>query len=151
MRTALVVFTSIVSAACSSPVSESTPVPEADAAAGSIPGCYTVVLGGKPADDVSLPTLIELSSEPATMFLDPGRFAVKEPGAPVPKAPFSWWTPASGGGLEVALGGGYTGYTFSLRPSGQGSWSGEGAYCADFGVLPEPGPLPVRLTPRSCP
>jgi hypothetical protein len=151
MRAPLVLFTSMIAFGCSSPVAESSPAPDADAAAGSIPGCYNVVLGGRPSDDVSIPSLIELSPEPAPMFIEPGRFLVKEPGASERKAPISWWTPAAGGTLEVVLGGGYTGYSFLLRPAEQGSWSGEGTYCADFGVLPEPGPLPVRLVPRSCP
>lgn len=151
MRKLLVVFASMLTAACSSPVAEPSPSPDADAAAGTIPGCYSVVLGGRPASDVSLPSLIELSPEPAPLFVDPGRFLVDEPGVTERRAPISWWTPGSGGTLEVVLGGGYTGYSFLLRPAKQGGWFGEGAYFADFGVLPEPGPLPVRLVPLSCP
>jgi hypothetical protein len=152
MRTPLVLFTSIISAACSSsPVAESLPLPGADAAAGAIPGCYTVVLGGTPATDVSLPALIELTREPAPLFTDPGRLAVKEPGVSEPRAPISWWAPGSGGTLQLVLGGGYTGYSFSLRSAGQGRWAGKGTYFADFGVEPKPAPLPVRLTARSCP
>jgi hypothetical protein len=152
MRTRLVLLTSIISAACSSaPVAESLPVPGSEAAAGAITGCYGVVLGGTPAADVSLPTLVELTHDPAPGFVDPGRFAVKEPGASQPRAPISWWTPGSGGTLQLVLGGGYTGYSFSLQPAAGGSWSGKGSYFADFGVEPEPAPLPVRLTPRSCP
>ena len=152
MRTPLVLFTSIISAACSSaPVAESLPSPRADAAAGAIPGCYAVALGGTPAADVSLPALIDLTREPAPLFVDPGRLAVKEPGVSEPRAPLSWWAPGSGGTLQLVLSGGYTGYSFSLRRAGQGSWSGRGAYFADFGVEPKPAPLPLRLTPRSCP
>ena len=151
MRTPLVLFTSVVAAACSSsPVAESLPSPGADAVAGAVPGCYAVVLGGTPAADVSLPALIHLTREPAPLFVDPGRLAVKEPGASEPKAPVSWWAPGSGGTIELVLGGGYTGYSFSLRPAGQGGWSGPGAYFADFGVEPKPAALPVHLTPRNC-
>lgn len=152
MRTPLVLFTSIISAACSaSPVAESLPLPGGDAAAGALAGCYTVVLGETPAADVSLPALVELTQDPAPGFVDPGRLAVKEPGAAQPRAPISWWAPGSGGTLQLVLGGGYTGYSFSLQPAGPGSWSGEGAYFADFGVEPAPGPLPLRLTHRRCP
>ena len=152
MRAPLALFTSIISAACSSsPVAESLPSPGADAAAGAIPGCYAVGLGGTPAADVSLPALVELTHDPAPGFVDPGRFTVKEPGASQPRAPISWWAPGSDGTLQLVLGGGYTGYSFSLQPAGQGSWSGKGAYFADFGVEPAPAPLPVRLTHRSCP
>jgi len=152
MRTALVLVISMISAACSpSPVAESLPSPGVDPAVGAIPGCYAVVLGGTPAADVSLPALVELTQAPAPGFVDPGRLAVEEPGASQPQAPISWWAPGSGDTLQLVLGGGYTGYSFSLRPAGQGSWSGEGAYFADFGVEPQPAPLPVRLTARSCP
>ena len=152
MRTALVLLISIISEACSpSPVAESSPSTGADPAVGAIPGCYAVVLGGTPAADVSLPALVQLTHEPAPGFVDPGRLAVKEPGASQPRAPISWWAPGSGNTLQLVLGGGYTGYSFSLHPAGQGSWSGEGAYFADFGVEPRPAPLAVRLTSRSCP
>jgi hypothetical protein len=151
MRTPLVLFASMISAACSSaPMAESLPAPGADAAAGAIPGCYLVVLGGTPAADLSLPTLVELSRDPAPGFVEPGRFAVREPGRSEPRAPISSWAPGTGGTLDLVLGGGYTGYSFSLRSAGRGSWTGEGAYFADFGVEPKPAPLPVRLTRRSC-
>ncbi len=150
MRTPLVLLTSMIVGACSSPVSESLPAPDSDAALGEVAGCYSVQLGGRPAPDVSLPTLIELTRDPAPAFVDAGRFAVREPGSSEPRAPISWWAPGSGGTLDLVLGGGYTGYSFSLRPAGQGSWTGMGAYCADFGVEPAPEPLPLRLTPRSC-
>ena len=152
MRTPLVLFASLLSAACSSsPMAESLPPPGADAAVGAIPGCYTVVLGGTPASDVTLPALIHLTRDAAPLFVDPGHFAVEEPGVSEPRAPFSWWAPGSGGTLQLVLGGGYTGYSFSLRSAGQGRWAGKGAYFADIGVEPKPAPLPVRLTPRSCP
>jgi hypothetical protein len=99
---------------------------------------------------VSLPTLIELSREPAPGFVEPGRLAVKEPSVDEARAPISWWAPGAGGSLELVLGGGYTGYSFSLRSVAQRGWVGEGEYFADFGVEPTPARLPVRLTPRSC-
>jgi hypothetical protein len=99
---------------------------------------------------VSLPTLIELSRDPAPGFVEPGRLAVKEPSVAEPRAPISWWAPGAGGSLDLVLGGGYTGYSFSLRSVAQRSWVGEGTYFADFGVEPTPGRLPVGLTPRSC-
>jgi hypothetical protein len=152
MRTPLVLLTSMISAACSSsPVAESLPSPGADVSAAAISGCYTVVLGGMPAADVTLPALIELTREPAPLFVDPGRLAVKEPGVSEPLAPISWWAPGSGGTLQLVLGGGYTGYSFTLRAAGRDSWTGKGAYFADIGVEPNPAPLPLRLTPRSCP
>lgn len=151
MRTPLAMFASVIAAACSSsPVAESLPSPGAEAVAGAIPGCYAVVLGGTPAADVSLPTLIELSRDPAPGFVDPGPFAVREPGSSEPRAPFSSWAPGAGGTLDLVLGGGFTGYSFTLRAAGQGSWTGKGAYFADFGVEPMPAALPIRLTPRSC-
>jgi hypothetical protein len=151
MRAPLVLFTSIIAAACSSsPVAESLPSPDAEASTGSIPGCYLVVLGGTPSADVTLPTLIELSREPAPGFVEPGRFAVREPGGSEPRAPISSWAPGSGGTLDLSLGGGYTGYNFTLRSAGQGSWTGKGVYFADMGLEPRPGPLAMRLMPRSC-
>jgi hypothetical protein len=152
MRTPLVMFASMISVACSSsPVAESLPPPSVDAAAGAISGCYTVALGGTPAVDVTLPALIQLTRDPAPLFVDPGHLAVKEPGVSEPVAPISWWAPGSGGTLHLVLGGGYTGYSFSLRPAGQGRWSGKGEYFADIGVEPTPARLPVRLTRRGCP
>jgi hypothetical protein len=150
MRTPAVLFAALAVSSCSSPVAESRSTPDPDAVSGAIAGCYAVQLGGTPAADVSLPTLIELSSDPAPGFVEPGRLAVREPGSSEPRAPVSWWTPGAAGTLELVLGGGYTGYSFSLRSVAQRSWVGEGEYCADFGVEPTPSRLPVRLTPRSC-
>ena len=147
----IVLLAALLSSSCSSSVTDSTPGPGPDVALGAIPGCYAVVLGGTPAPDVSLPILIALTREPAPLFVDPGRLAVKEPGVSEPRAPISWWAPVSGGTLQLVLGGGYTGYSFTLRSAGPGSWSGKGIYFADIGVEPKPAPLPVRLTSRSCP
>jgi hypothetical protein len=150
MRAPLLLLAALGSAACSSPVADSSGGPEPDVARSIAPGCYALQLGGRPSPDVSLPSLIELASDPAPGFAEPRRFAVREPGANVPQAPVSSWVPLEAGGLELALGGGYTGYTFILR--GQGNdWVGEGTYCADFGLEPTPPPLPARLTPTSCP
>jgi hypothetical protein len=151
MRAHVVLSTVLLLYSCSSSATESLPLPDPDAAAAATVGCYEVALGGTPASDVSLPSLIELTREPAPLFIDPGRLLVKEPGVAQPRAPISWWAPASGGTIQLVLGGGYTGYSFSLRPARQGGWSGRGEYFADFGVEPKPAPLPVRLTPRSCP
>ncbi len=151
MRTPLVLLTSVIFSACSTPVSESSPTPNPDVVLGAVPGCYAIQLHGTPSPDVSLPTLIELSSDPAPGFVEPGRFAVREPGSSEPRAPISSWAPGSGGTLDLSLGGGYTGYNFTLRSAGQGSWTGKGVYFADMGLEPKPGLLPLRLTPRSCP
>ena len=151
MARRLVLSGALLLSSCSSSVTESTPGPDPSVSVGATPGCYTVVLDGTPAADVSVPALVELTHDPAPGFVDPGRFAVKEPGASQPRAPISWWAPGSGGTLQLVLGGGYTGYSFSLQPAGGGSWSGKGAYFADFGVEPKPAPLPVRLIPQSCP
>lgn len=150
MRTPFVLFAALGLSSCSSPVSDSRPTPDPDVASGSIPGCYSIQLGGKPADDVSLPTLIELSRDPAPGWVDPGRLAVREPGSAEPRAPISWWAPGAGGSLDLVLGGGYTGYSFTLRSAEPGSWIGQGEYFADFGPEPTPPALPVRLTSRSC-
>ncbi len=150
MHASVVLFAALAVSSCSSPVADSRSVPDPDAASGTIPGCYAVKLQGKPAADVSLPTLIELSREPAAGFVEPGRLAVREPGTSEPRAPISWWVPGAGDSFELVLGGGYTGYSFALRADTRGGWSGAGEYYADFGVLPEPGPLPLQLTPRSC-
>jgi hypothetical protein len=146
-----VLFAALLLSSCSSSATESMPGPDPDVTIGSIPGCYAVVLGGRPADDVSLPTLVELTRDPARGFVDPGRLAVREPGTSEPQSPLSWWAPGSAGTLQLVLGGGFTGYSFFLRSARGGSWSGEGTYFADFGIEPEPAPLPVRLTTRSCP
>ena len=151
MRRHVVLFAALLLSACSSSVTESSPQPDPEVALGSIPGCYAVVPGGSPAGAVSLPALIRLTRDPAQGFVDPGRLAVREPGTSEPLSPLSWWAPGTAGTLQLVLGGGFTGYSFSLRSAGEGSWSGEGAYFADFGIEPEPAPLPIRLTPRSCP
>ena len=150
MRDPIVLLTALLVSSCSSPVGESRSAPGPEATFGAVPGCYTVELGGTPAADVSLPTLIELSRDPAPGFVEPGRLAVREPGATNPRAPISWWIPGSAGSLDLVLGGGFTGYSFALRPAGGGGWTGEGAYFADFGVEPAPEPLPLQLVPRSC-
>ena len=150
MRTPLVLFAALALSSCSSPVSDSRPTPDPDVASGSIPGCYAIQLGGRPAADVSLPTLIELSRDPAPGWVDPGRLAVREPGSAEPRAPISWWAPGAGGTLDLVLGGGFTGYSFNLRSPAPGSWLGQGTYFADFGPEPAPPALPVRLTSRSC-
>jgi hypothetical protein len=148
MRTRLVLFAPIL-LACSSPVGESLATPEPEASAGSVPGCYSLALDGTPAEFV-LPAAIELSTEPAPGSLDPLRFAVRELGGGEPRAPISSWALDLEGTLELVLGGGFTGYTFSLRPAGDGGWEGIGEYCSDMGVLPEPERLPLRLVRRSC-
>jgi hypothetical protein len=150
MRTPLVLFTSILAFGCSSPVADSLPAPEAEPTLAEISGCYSVHTGTAPSPDVSLPTLIELSRDTAPGFVTRGRFAVREPGSSEPRAPISSWAPGSEGTLDLSLGGGYTGYNFTLRSAGRGIWTGTGAYFADMGLEPRPGPLPVRLTPRSC-
>jgi hypothetical protein len=150
MRTPLVLFTSMIAFGCSSPVADSLPAPEAEPTVAEISGCYSVHTGAPPSRDVSLPTLIQLSLDPAPNLVEPGRFTVREPGSSEPRAPISSWAPGSGGTLELSLGGGYTGYNFTLRSAGQGTWEGTGEYFADMGLEPRPRPLPVRLTPRSC-
>jgi hypothetical protein len=149
MRVLLLLLAAFGLAACSSPVVEPGE-PQPSVTPSIAPGCYALQLGGTPSPDVSLPPLIELSSDPAPGFVEPQRFAVREPGATTRQAPISSWVPLEAGKLELALGGGYTGYTFVLRLQ-DGSWVGEGTYCADFGLAPTPPPLPARLTPTSCP
>jgi hypothetical protein len=151
MRAPLVLLAALCSAACSSPVADPGGGPEPNLAPSVAPGCYALQLEGTPSPDVSLPSLIELSSEPAPGFVEPGRFSVGEPRAAVRRAPISWWRLRETGELELALGGGYTGYTFILEAADRGEWVGEGAYCADFGLEPTPPPLPGRLLPTSCP
>jgi hypothetical protein len=150
MRTPLVLITSMIAFGCSSPVSDSLPAPEAESTVAGISGCYSVHPGVAPSPDVTIPTLIELSRDPAPGFVEPGRFAVREPGSSEPRAPISSWAPGSGGTLDLVLGGGYTGYSFTLRSAGRGTWTGNGEYFADMGLEPTPGPLPLRLTARSC-
>ncbi len=151
MRQHLVLSTALFLSACSSsPVTESSPGPDPEVSASAIPGCYAVVLGAAPAPDVYLPTLIELTSEGVPFIIEPGHFTVREPDAAEPRVPVSWWTPGSGGTIQLVLGGGFTGYSFSLRQE-QGRWRGPGTYFADFGVQPAPGPLHLELVPASCP
>ena len=149
MRSHLVLLAAVLLSSCSSSATDSTPVPGPDVSTGGIPGCYSVVLGGTPADDVYLPTLVELSAEQAPLWVEPGHLQVREPGNAEPVAPLSWWAPGSGGTIQLVLGGGYTGYSFSLRQQ-QGRWRGTGTYFADFGVEPTPALLPLELSPRSC-
>jgi hypothetical protein len=150
MRSHLVLCAALFLSSCSSSsVTDSSPAPDPDVSAGSAPGCYAVVLGAAPAPDVYLPTLIELTSDPVPFFVEPGHFTVREPGTAEPRAPVSSWTAGSTGTIQLVLGGGFTGYSFSLRQE-QGGWRGTGTYFADFGVQPMPGPLPLELSPRSC-
>lgn len=149
VRALLFLFTALGSAACSSSVAGPSGRPEPNAGPSIALGCYALQLGGPPSPDVQLPSLIQLSSAPAPGFTEPGRFAVLEPGVGVRQAPISWWLPREDGGLELVLGGGYTGYTFTLRAQGA-DWIGEGMYYADFGVLPAPPALPARLTRTTC-
>jgi hypothetical protein len=152
MRHTFVLIASLFTVACaSSPAESGQPIDPQAGSPAQAAGCYTLQLGGEPSPDVSLPTLIELSQEPAPGFVAPGRFAVREPGRSAPQAPFSWWAPRGPNAIELALGGGFTGYTFSLTAEPDGAWVGEGVYCADMGLEPTPGPLPARLTPRTCP
>jgi len=151
MRSHLVLFPALLLSACSSSVTDSTPLPDPDVSTGAIPGCYAVVLGGTPEHDVYLPSLIELSAEQAPLWVEPGHLLVREPGNAQPVAPLSWWAPSSGGTIQLVLGGGYTGYSFSLRRAGTGAWVGHGEYFADLGLEPAPGPLPLKLTSAGCP
>ncbi len=127
------------------------PDPAADSRADRAGGCYAVQVTGQVAPDVSLPKLIELSSEAAPGFVTPGRLAVREPASASPRAPISWWIPQGSQKLDLVLGGGFTGYSFSLEAVRGGAWEGKGTYFADFGVLPTPEPLTLRLTPIGCP
>ena len=135
--------------ACSSPPDAPSSAP--DPAVNLASQCFTLELGGTPSPDVRLPLVIELSREPAPNFVEPGRLAVREPGAIEPRAPISWWVPRGSDAIELVLGGGYTGYGFDLKSSGRGGWVGQGTYFADFGLEPAPAPLPTRLVPSRCP
>jgi hypothetical protein len=150
MRPTLVLFAA-VSAACASSASDANPLPDRNPTASAGSRCYALAFGQAPASDVTLPSLIELSREQAPGFVEPGRLAVREPGTDSPRAPISWWRERDGGELELVLGGGYTGYSFVVRPSGDGGWTGTGTYFADFGVEPTPPPLAIRLNPTRCP
>lgn len=150
MRPAVVCL-SVLLAACASSSADPSPVPDSNATPGTQAGCYSVMIHGTPASDVQLPTLIQLSHDPAPNFVEPGRLAIREPGAKSPLAPISWWIPRGNDAMELVLGGGFTGYSFDLRSAEQGAWVGPGTYCADFGVEPTPESLSIRLVPRSCP
>ena len=137
--------------ACASPVANGNPSPDSGAGSTFSSGCFAVVPSDTPAADVALPELIELLDEPAPGFVEPGRFAVREPGAREPRAPISSWRPLGPGTIELVLGGGYTGYEFTLRQVIEGGWIGEGVYFADFGLEPTPPNLEVTLHPQACP
>jgi hypothetical protein len=149
MRPLSVWFIALV-LACSSPSVEPSSSPDPAPADELVSRCYALQLGGTPSPDVALPAVIELSREHAPNFVTPGRLAVREPGTVEPRAPISWWIPRGSDAIELVLGGGYTGYRFSLRSDGGSDWVGEGIYFADFGLEPPPGPLPLRLTPSRC-
>jgi hypothetical protein len=152
MRHLHVLIASIfLTAACaSSPADPREPL-DPTAVPSQTAGCFAVQLGGEPSPDVSLPALIQLTREPAPGFVTPGRLAVREPGAEIPRAPISWWIPMGADMLELVLGGGYTGYVFSLRSDAGAGWTGEGTYFADMGLEPTPAALPLRLRPTTCP
>lgn len=151
MDTRVVWLTALTLAACASPVANRNPSPDPDAAPNFNSECYAVVPAAAPAPDVRLPDLIELSDEPAPGFVEPGHLTVREPGVAEPKAPISSWRRLGPGAIELALGGGFTGYVFSLRQGIEGGWTGSGVYFADFGVEPVPPPLRLILRPKSCP
>jgi hypothetical protein len=137
--------------ACGSSSGGPTQSPDPEAGpSNAAAGCYNVRPGERPSSDVSLPTFIELSLDQAPGFVSPGRLAVHEPRAATPAAPISWWIPRASTQIELVLGGGYTGYAFSLRAGSAATWVGQGTYFADFGVEPTPPPLPLTLTPASC-
>jgi hypothetical protein len=147
----VLVASAFLSTACaSSPAEPGQPVDPQTGQAEAV-GCFTVHLGGEPSPDVSLPALIQLTTDPAPGFVTPGRLAVREPATSTPRAPISWWVPQGDSALELVLGGGYTGYSFSLTSQSNGSWAGQGTYWADMGLEPAPGPLPLRLIRRACP
>jgi hypothetical protein len=149
MRTLSVWFVALV-LACSSPPADPSAAPDPAAGGDLASTCFTLHLSGTPSPDVALPALVELSREPAPNFVAPGRLAVREPGAAEPRAPISWWIPRGSEGIQLVLGGGFTGYGFKLKSAAGGAWVGQGAYFADFGLEPAPGPLPLRLTPSRC-
>jgi hypothetical protein len=138
-------------AACASPAVTGNRSPDSNAAPELNAECYSVRPAATPAADVVLPELIELADEPAPGFTDPTRLAVREPGVAEPKAPISSWRRLGPGTIELALGGGFTGYVFTLRQVIEGGWVGDGSYFADFGVEPVPPRLGLTLDPRSCP
>jgi hypothetical protein len=136
--------------ACASPVANgnTSPDPEATAAA---TGCYAVTTSGTPSFDAPLPGLIQLLDQPAPGFVNTERLAVVEPGPGEPRAPISSWQPNTDGTIELVLGGGYTGYVFTLRRENRVGWKGDGVYFADFQVEPTPPRLPITLRLRICP
>ena len=150
MRT-LPVLVALALSACASSPSDPDPPLDPQATPTVAAGCFALQLTRPPSPDVSLPALIELSHDPAPGWATPEYLAVREPNTLDPVAPVSWWMPHGPTQLELVLGGGYTGYTFSLEAAPDGAWVGEGAYCADFGLEPAPPPLPLRLTPVACP
>lgn len=147
----LLVLVALGTVACASSPSDPDPPPDPQVTPSVAAGCFVLQLTQQPSPDVSLPALIELSGDPAPGWVTPGHLAVREPNASTPTAPVSWWMPQGPTELELALGSGYTGYTFSLQKTPDGAWVGEGTYCADFGLEPAPPPLPLRLTPAACP
>jgi hypothetical protein len=151
MDTPVVWLAALSLAACASPVSTGDQSPDPDVAPDLNSQCYIVNPAAEPAPDVSLPRLIELSEEPAPGYTEPGRLAVREPGVAEPKAPISSWRRLGPGTIELALGGGFTGYVFTLRQAIEGGWVGSGSYFADFGVEPAPPRLGLTLDPQSCP
>lgn len=151
MRINLVLLTFAVSVACTS--SPAAPQPGSPDPASSFDlgaQCFGLDITGVVAPGVTLPGLIELTRQPAPNFVEPGRFAVREPGVKEPRAPISWWRPTGPSTLELVLGGGFTGYHFSVARAGA-AWAGQGTYFADFGLEPVPEQLAVRLTRQSCP
>jgi hypothetical protein len=151
METPVVWLAALTLTACASPVANGNPSPDPDTAPGINSQCYAVVPAATPAPDVRLPELIELADEPAPGFLEPGYLAVREPGVAEPKAPVSSWRRLGPGLIELGLGGGFTGYVFTLRQVIEGGWIGDGVYFADFGVEPAPPRLGLTLEPRNCP
>jgi hypothetical protein len=151
MDTPVVWLAALTFTACASPVASGNQSPDPDAAPGFNSQCYTVVPAATPAPDVRLPDLIELVDEPAQGFLEPGYLAVREPGVAEPKAPVSSWRRLGPGTIELGLGGGFTGYVFTLHQDIEGGWAGDGVYFADFGVEPAPPRLALILNPRNCP
>ena len=151
MRKILVLMTFAAGFACTSSPTASGPEPSPDPADFDLGAqCFDLHITGVVATDTRLPRVIELSRRPAPYFVEPGRFAVREPAAGEPQAPISWWRPTGSASLELVLGGGYTGYHFAMARAGA-AWVGKGTYFADFGQEPAPEQLLLRLTRQSCP
>ena len=145
----LVLISLAVVAACTGSPTDPAPESASKPADFDLGGqCFAVHTTGEVADDFILPRLIQLTQRPAPNFVDPGRFAVWEPSGE-PRAPISWWRPTGDSSIELVLGGGYTGYTFSLERAGD-AWVGQGKYCSDMGLEPPPDELAVRLTRQNC-